>query len=102
MDRGGGDAGMGTLGVLSANLILRPVSHLINRAPDHKEEHEILYRLACACRTTDEANIRMMLIQNVGRISLTAVALCSRDDALLARWWQPLMSKTHQSPQATS
>jgi len=80
-----GLAAMGTAGVLSANLILRPVAFLINRTPVQKEEHEILYLLRCTCRTADEANIRTMLIQNVGRSPLTLVALHSLDDEVLAR-----------------
>jgi putative Mg2+ transporter-C (MgtC) family protein len=76
---------IGALGVLTANLILRPVAYRINRTPIEKEEHEILYRLRCTCRTTDEANIRTMLIQNVGRTHLTLIALHSFDDELLAR-----------------
>jgi putative Mg2+ transporter-C (MgtC) family protein len=81
-----GLAAMGTAGVLAANLILRPVAFLINRTPvEKKEEHEILYRLRCTCRTADEANIRTMLIQNVGRSPLSLVAPHSLDDELLAR-----------------
>jgi putative Mg2+ transporter-C (MgtC) family protein len=79
-----GFAAMGALGVLSANLILRPVAYRINRAPAQKEEHEILYRLRCTCRTADEINIRTMLIQNVGRTPLVLIALHSVDE-LLAR-----------------
>jgi putative Mg2+ transporter-C (MgtC) family protein len=78
-------AAMGTLGVLCANLVLRPVAFRINRAPVQKEEHEILYRLRCTCRTADEANIRTVLIQNVGRTPLALIALHSLDDELLAR-----------------
>jgi putative Mg2+ transporter-C (MgtC) family protein len=78
-------AGMGALGVLSANLILRPMAYRINRAPAQKQEHEILYRLRCTCRTTDEANVRTMLIQNVGRTPLALIALHSHDDEMLAR-----------------
>jgi putative Mg2+ transporter-C (MgtC) family protein len=78
-------AALGAVGVLSANLILRPMAHRINRAPVQKEEQEILYRLRSTCRTTDEANIRTMLIQNVGRTPLALIALHSFDDELLAR-----------------
>jgi len=78
-----GLAAMGTAGVLSANLILRSVAFRIT--PVQKEEHEILYRLRCTCRTADEANIRTMLIQNVGRTPLALIALHSLDDELLAR-----------------
>jgi putative Mg2+ transporter-C (MgtC) family protein len=78
-------AAMGTVGVLCANLILRPVAYRINRKPLEKTGHEILYRLRCTCRTTDEANIRTMLIQNVGRTSLVLIALHSLDEEVLAR-----------------
>ncbi|MCU1257618.1 MAG: putative Mg(2+) transport ATPase [Bryobacterales bacterium] len=78
-------AAMGAAGVLSANLILRPVAYLVNRTPVLKEEHEILYRLRCTCRTADEANFRTILIQNVGRSQLSLIALQSVDDELLAR-----------------
>jgi putative Mg2+ transporter-C (MgtC) family protein len=57
-----GFAAMGAAGVLSANLILRPVAQLINRKPVQSEEQEILYRLRCTCRTADEADIRAVLI----------------------------------------
>ncbi|HLK22414.1 MAG TPA: MgtC/SapB family protein, partial [Bryobacteraceae bacterium] len=80
-----GLAAMGAAGVLSANLFLRPVAFRINRTPAPKEEHEILYRLRCTCRTADEANIRTMLVQNVGRTPLALIALHSLDDELLAR-----------------
>jgi putative Mg2+ transporter-C (MgtC) family protein len=78
-------AAIGALGVLCANLVLRPVAFRINRTPVQKEEHEILYRLRCTCRTADEVNIRTMLIQSVGRTPLALIALHSLDDELLAR-----------------
>ncbi len=80
-----GLAALGTVGVLSANLVLRPIANRINRTPVEKEEHEILYRLRCTCRTADEANIRALLIQNVSHTPLTLIALHSLDDELLAR-----------------
>ena len=78
-------AAIGALGVLSANLILRPMAFRINRAPLQQEEQEILYRLRCTCRTSDEANIRTMLIQSVGRTPLSLIALHSLDDEVMAR-----------------
>jgi putative Mg2+ transporter-C (MgtC) family protein len=78
-------AALGAIGVLSANLILRPVAHLVNRAPVQKEQHEILYRLRCTCRTADEANVRTMLIQNVGRTPLVLISLHSVDDEVLSK-----------------
>ncbi len=78
---------IGVLGVLSANLILRPVAYHFTRMPAKNalDEQEILYRVCCTCRTADEANIRTMLIQNVGRTPLVLIALHSMDDELLAR-----------------
>jgi putative Mg2+ transporter-C (MgtC) family protein len=78
-------AALGALGVLSANLILRPIAHLVNRTPVQTGEHEILYRVRCTCRTDDEANVRAKLIQYAGRTPLTLVALHSHDDELLSR-----------------
>ena len=78
-------AAMGAVGVLSANLVLRPIAHLVNRAPVQKDELEILYRLRCTCRTADEANIRTLLIQAVGATPLVLLALHSFDDELMAR-----------------
>jgi putative Mg2+ transporter-C (MgtC) family protein len=47
-------AAMGATGVLLANLVLRPVARLINRVPAEVGERELLYRLRCVCRTSDE------------------------------------------------
>ena len=80
-----GFAVLGACGVLCANVILRPLAHLVNKTPAQQEEQEILYRLRCTCKTADETNIRTMLIQNVGRTPLSLVALHSLDDELLAR-----------------
>lgn len=76
---------VGAVGVLCANLILRPLALLVNRVPTQHEEHEILYRLRCTCRTADETHIRTIMIQNIGSTSLALVALHSVDDELLAR-----------------
>jgi putative Mg2+ transporter-C (MgtC) family protein len=81
----GAFAAIGTLGVLAANVVLRPISFRINRTPVAKTEHQILYRLRCQCRTTDESNVRALLIQNVSRTALTLIALHSHDEELLAR-----------------
>jgi len=80
-----GFAVLGTAGVLSANLILRPIARLINRTPVEKKEHEILYRLRCTCRTVDEANVRVLLLRNVGLTPLALIALHSTDDDVLSR-----------------
>lgn len=80
-----GFAAMGAAAVLTANLILRPLAHLVNRAPAQTEEQEILYRLRCTCKTADENSIRTLLVHGVERTPLALVALHSVDDELLAR-----------------
>lgn len=80
-----GFAVLGAASVLSANLILRPLAHLVNRAPERNEEREILYRVRCTCKAADETSIRTTLIQTAGRTALALVALHSLDDEVLAR-----------------
>ena len=69
----------GTLGVLVINLFLRPLAYKINRASIEPAEQEILYRFRCTCRAQEEAHIRALLLQNVGRTPLALIALHSRD-----------------------
>lgn len=78
-------AAIAALGVISANVILRPIARLVNQAPVQKAESEILYRLRCTCRTADESAIRGLLIQNVARTGLALIALHSVDDDLAAK-----------------
>jgi putative Mg2+ transporter-C (MgtC) family protein len=71
----------GTLGVLMTNLVLRPLAYRINRVSteSESEEQEILYRFRCTCRAVEEAHIRALLLQNVGRTPLALIALHSKD-----------------------
>lgn len=78
-------AAVGTVAVLAANIVLRPIAYRVNRAPAEIPQREILYRLRCTCRTADEVNIRTMLIQSVGQTPLSLIALHSLDDEVLAK-----------------
>jgi putative Mg2+ transporter-C (MgtC) family protein len=69
----------GTLGVMIINLVLRPLAYRINRVYAEPEEQEILYRFRCTCRASDEAHIRALLLQNIGRTPLALIALHSKD-----------------------
>jgi putative Mg2+ transporter-C (MgtC) family protein len=69
----------GTAGVLITNLVLRPLAYRINRASNEPAEQEILYRFRCTCRAQEEAHIRALLLQNVGRTPLALLALQSKD-----------------------
>jgi putative Mg2+ transporter-C (MgtC) family protein len=80
-----GLAAIGALGVLAANLLLRPLARRINRSSADASEHEIHYRFRCTCRVTDEAHMRALLVQNVQPTPLALVALESRDQEGLDR-----------------
>ena len=69
------------MGVLVTNLVLRPLAYRINRVSTEteSEEQEILYRFRCTCRAQEEAHIRALLLQNVGRTPLVLLALHSKD-----------------------
>ncbi len=80
-----GLAAIGSLGVLAANLLLRPLARRINRTSAEVSEHEIHYRFRCTCRAADEAHMRVLLVQNVQPTPLALVALESRDQEGLDR-----------------
>jgi putative Mg2+ transporter-C (MgtC) family protein len=69
----------GTVGVLITNLLLRPFAYKINRLSAEPQEQEFLYRFSCTCRAAEEAHIRALLLQNVGRTPLALIALHSKD-----------------------
>jgi putative Mg2+ transporter-C (MgtC) family protein len=61
---------LGTVAVLAANLLLRPLAQRINRTPVQAPEEIVLYLFEGICRTSDEAQIRALLLQNIARASL--------------------------------
>ncbi len=71
---------LGTGAILAANLLLRPLAQRINRTPAEAPEEVVLYRFECVCRTSDEAQIRALLLQNTGRTPLVLYALHSEDE----------------------
>lgn len=71
---------MGTLAVLAANLLLRPLAQRINRASVQSPEEVVLYVFECVCRASDEGQIRALLLQNIGPTPLLLYALHSEDE----------------------
>jgi putative Mg2+ transporter-C (MgtC) family protein len=71
---------LGTMGILAANLLLRPLAQRINRTPVQAPEEIVLYLFECICRTSDEAQIRALLLQNIARTPLVLYALHSEDE----------------------
>jgi putative Mg2+ transporter-C (MgtC) family protein len=71
---------LGTVAILAANLLLRPLAQRINRTPVQAAEDLVRYLFECVCRTPDEAQIRALLLQNIGRTPLVLYALHSEDE----------------------
>lgn len=72
-------AAVGVAGVLLANLGLRPLARIINQQPAANEDAETRYRLAVTCRSVDEAVLRGLLLNMVGRETLMLRSLRSED-----------------------
>lgn len=76
---------LGTAAVLAANLLLRPLAAKINRTPLQAVEEIVLYLFECVCRSSDEAQVRALLVQNIGRTTLVLYSLHSEDEEATSR-----------------
>lgn len=76
---------LGTAGVLASNVLLRPLAQKINRIPVQAPEEVVLYLFECVCRTSEEGQIRALLLQNIASTSLLVYALHSEDDERTGR-----------------
>ncbi|TVQ52581.1 MAG: MgtC/SapB family protein [Phycisphaerales bacterium] len=72
-------AAIGTVAVLVANTLLRPIVRVINRQPMEDTEVEMGYRCHLRIRAQDEAAIRELLLKSVEQEPLTFRALSSHD-----------------------
>ncbi len=72
-------AGTGTVAVLAANLILRPLGYRINQQPLKGTELELCYRCDVVCRAQDETHVRALLLQAVSGGKLQLRSLYSED-----------------------
>jgi putative Mg2+ transporter-C (MgtC) family protein len=72
-------AGIGTVAVLVANLILRPLGYRINQQPLKGTEVELCYHCDVVCRAKDEAHVRALLLQTVSSGKLRLRSLYSED-----------------------
>jgi len=74
-------AGLGTVAVLLANMVLRPLARKIDRQPSlaKNEEVETLYVLRLTGRSDSEAHLRALLVQVVQPLPVALRALYSED-----------------------
>jgi putative Mg2+ transporter-C (MgtC) family protein len=71
--------------VLSANVLLRPLAQRINRTPVQAPEEVVVYLFECVCRSSDEGQVRALLLQRIGPTPLLLYALHSEDDERTGR-----------------
>jgi|SRR5580704_7917525 putative Mg2+ transporter-C (MgtC) family protein len=71
---------LGTMAILAANVLLRPLAQGMNRVPVEAQEELVLYLVECVCRTSDEGHIRALLLENINRTHLLLYALHSEDE----------------------
>jgi putative Mg2+ transporter-C (MgtC) family protein len=74
-----GMAATGTLGVLAANVVLRPVARKIIRDTANAAEMWTCYRLRAVCRAKHEQHIRTLLLQAVHGSPMRLRSLHSED-----------------------
>lgn len=72
-------AAMGTLVILLANTVLRPVSNRINQQPLKGSEVQLRYICRLTCQAAEESRLRGMLIQALGVSHLQLRRLRSED-----------------------
>ena len=73
------EAGLGTVVILSANILLRVIARQINRQPASREETELPYRLHIVCNEADGVQVRALVMGMLSSTPLALHALQSRD-----------------------
>jgi putative Mg2+ transporter-C (MgtC) family protein len=68
-----------TMGVLCANIALRPLSYRIHPAQPSGEGQDVAYGFELICRPEDEAHMRALMLQGISGASLALTALRSED-----------------------
>ncbi len=72
-------AGLGVVAILSANVLLRPVAHMINSKPMLMEDTEVRYFFRTVCRAEGEVHVRALLLHVVHEEPLMLRAIHSED-----------------------
>jgi putative Mg2+ transporter-C (MgtC) family protein len=73
------EAVIGAVGVLGANVLLRPLGRKIDRQPHLTSDVETHYTLRLVCRSDDEAKVRVLLMHLLHALPLNLHALHSED-----------------------
>ena len=67
------------IGVLVANIALRPLAYKLHPVQPASVDEEVTYAFELVCRAEDEAHTRALLLQELARTPLTLTSLRSED-----------------------
>jgi putative Mg2+ transporter-C (MgtC) family protein len=70
---------IGAIGILSTNILLRPIGRRINQAPLQGTELELVYQCSVVCRNKKEARIRMLILQELNNGNMQLRSLRSEE-----------------------
>jgi putative Mg2+ transporter-C (MgtC) family protein len=70
---------IGSIAVLIANILLRPLGYRINQEPLQGSEIELCYQCSLMCRSKDEAHVRALLLQALSTSTMKLRSLHSED-----------------------
>ena len=70
---------VGTVAVLAANILLRPIAQRFLRPAPSAAESKTIYQLIAVCRAEDEQKMRALLMHTVNASSLKIHSLLSED-----------------------
>jgi putative Mg2+ transporter-C (MgtC) family protein len=73
------ESAIGAGAILIANTLLRPLANKMNKTPSVATEEEIQYYINVVCRTEFEAQVRVLLLQEINNENLMLHALHSED-----------------------
>lgn len=76
---------IGTIAILMANILLRPIGHSFNKKPMKNSEVEICYRLSVICLEKNEAYVRALLLQTINNGKMQLKSLNSNDLGVINR-----------------
>jgi putative Mg2+ transporter-C (MgtC) family protein len=71
---------LGATAILIANIILRPLAHMVNKGPNNVTEEEIQYCIEVTCQAEVETQVRTLMLYTVGGESITLHSLRSEDE----------------------
>jgi putative Mg2+ transporter-C (MgtC) family protein len=76
---------IGTIAILMANILLRPIGHSLKKNPLKNSEVEICYRLSVICLEKHEAYVRALLLQTINNGKMQLKSLNSNDLGVINR-----------------